>query len=70
MKNEISPINPIIAKIWSLLPNSKLDQNNHIINGIPIICPIRIMREYEVKEMVFMMVSNFNYEVFLKLVTT
>ncbi|WP_296313116.1 hypothetical protein, partial [Winogradskyella sp. UBA3174] len=60
MKNEISPINPIIAKIWSLLPNSKLVQNNQAINGIPIICPIKIMREYEVKEIVFIMFSNFN----------
>jgi hypothetical protein len=41
----MSPISPEIANICSLFPKSKLVKISHKINGSPIICPIRNIRE-------------------------
>lgn len=42
------PTTPNIANNWSIFPKSKQVKINQQINGSPIICPIRIINEYDI----------------------
>jgi len=61
VKFKIIPAIPRIAKICSTFPKSKLVKIIHIKNGIPIICPIRIIKEYEIRETIFSFFSTLNF---------
>ena len=51
MKLIVKPMTAKKAKSWSMLPKSNNANSKNQKNGIPIICPIKMIKRYDIIEM-------------------
>ncbi len=64
MKLTVKPIAAKKANSWSMLPKSNNANNKNQKNGMPIICPIKIIKRYDTIEMTLNIFNCFTLRFF------